>query len=310
MEEFLWTEKFRPRTIADTILPSRFKSVFVEFAKQKNAPNMILAGGPGCGKTTIARAFCEEIGASYILLNASLDGNIDTLRTMIREFASSISFNKQRKYVILDEADYLTAATQPALRSFMEEFAKNCGFIFTCNYPDKIIGALHSRSTLIEFKYTKEDKKEIIVEFFRRITKILEKEGIEYDKGAITELIKKFFPDMRKIINDLQTYSASGKIDAGILSVLDDLQMKQVVDLMKDKNFTDLRKWVAETEIAENDLYKKFYDTAVKYLVPESIPQLVLILARYSYQSSFCLNKDINLMACLTECMIELGFKE
>lgn len=309
MEDFIWVERYRPKTIDDVVLPSRFKHVFREFVKQENSPNLILAGGPGCGKTTVARAFLEQIGASYIIINASLEGNIDTLRTTIREFASTISFNKKRKYVILDEADYLTPATQPALRSFMEEFSKNCGFILTCNFKEKIIEPLHSRCSLIDFKFTTEDKKEVIVDFFKRVSFILNTEKVPFEKNAIAEMIKKFFPDMRRIINDLQMYAATGKIDNGILAMFDDKQMKEVVALMKDKNFTELRKWVASTEVSEQEFYDRFYTTASKYVTPDSIPVLVMILGKYTYQSPFCLNKDINFMCCLTECMGELKFQ-
>lgn len=308
MEEFLWVEKYRPRNVPETILPSRFKVMFLEFVKQKNAPNLLLAGGPGCGKTTVARAFLDEIGASYILLNASSEGNIDTLRTTMTEFASTVAFNRRRKFIILDEADNMSASMQQGMRAFMDQFAKNCGFILTCNYPEKLIEPIRSRLTTIEFKFSVEDKKEIIVDFYKRIVSILNAEKIPFDKGAISETIKKFFPDMRKIINEFQTYSHTGKIDSGILSMFDDKTMKMVVDLMKEKNFTELRKWVANTDVSESDFYKRFYETAPKYLAPASVAHLVVILAKYSYQSPFCLNKDINFMACLTECMVDLEF--
>lgn len=310
MEEFIWVERYRPHTIKDVILPKRMKSIFEGFAKEKNSPNLLLAGGPGCGKTTIALAFLEDIGASHIFLNASTHGNIGTLRTTITEFASSVAFNKRRKFVILDEADKMSPDMQDGLRAFIETFSKNCGFILTCNYPERIDNALHSRLSKIEFKFSKEDNKEIIVDFYKRITQILALEGVEYEKQAIAEMIKKHFPDMRRIIGDLQLYAkAGGKIDVGILTHFDDVQLKQVISLMKEKNFTELRKWVSEATISENDFYTSFYEAAAKHMVPDSIPQLVMILAKYSYQSGFCLNKDINLMSCLTECMIELEFK-
>lgn len=309
MEQFLWTEKYRPSTVNDTILPERIKAQFREFVVQKELPNLLLAGPPGCGKTTVAKAVLEEIGCTYMVINGSLEGNIDVLRTQIKDFASSLSLMGNRKYVILDEADYLTHLTQPALRNFMEEYASNCGFILTCNYKHKIIEPIHSRCSLIDFKFSKADNQEMLKGIYSRLCHILNQEDIEYDKKVVVELIKKFYPDFRKMINELQQYSVCGKIDSGILSTLEDVQIDQVVSLMKNKEFTELRRWVDASSIEDSELYDRLYDAASKYIEPQSIPLLVLILAKYGYQSAFAANKDINLMACLVECMTELEFK-
>jgi replication factor C small subunit len=309
MEHYLFVEKYRPKTVAETILPERLKQTFLDFVSQKSIPNLILSGAPGVGKTTIARAMLEELNCDYMIINGSLDGNIDTLRTQIKDFASSMSISGGRKYVILDEADYLTTATQPALRNFMEEFSANCGFILTCNFKHKIIEPLHSRCSTVEFIYSKQERLEIAAQFYKRIRDILTKENIEFDKNAVAEVIRKFFPDFRKILNELQKYSVSGKIDSGILTDFETVQLKQLVGMIKEKNFTGIRKWSVEAEYDDTTLYRKLYDTASTYFTPQSIPTLVLILSKYMYQAAFAADKEINTMACLVEIMLECEMK-
>lgn len=309
MEHFLWTEKYRPQTVRETILPERLKVLFNNFVIQKNLPNLILAGGPGCGKTTIARAVLDELNCQYMIINGSLDGNIDTLRTQIKEFASSMSIHGGRKFVILDEADYLTAATQPALRNFMEEFASNCGFILTCNYKHKIIEPLHSRCSLVEFVFTKEEKVDMAKQLFHAVKQILAVELIDYDSKVIAELIKRHFPDFRKVINELQKYSTNGKIDVGILSDFDSTQLKHLISLLKEKNFTGIRKWVIDADYDDTVIFRKLYDSASDYVTAASVPQLVLIISKYMYQSAFVSDKEINMIACLIELMLEVEFK-
>lgn len=308
MENYLWVEKYRPKTLDDVILPDKIKASFREFIEKKNLPNLILSGGPGCGKTTIAKAVLEDIGCQYLVINASLEGNIDTLRTTIKDFASSMSISG-RKFVILDEADYLTPAVQPALRNFMEEFSSNCGFILTCNFKHKIIEPLHSRCSLIEFSFSKQEKTDLATQLFKRIKHILDLEQIEYDKKVIIELIKRHFPDFRKIINEIQRCSISGKIDAAVLTDFDSIQLRELIGYLKEKDFTSLRKWSVEAEYDDVKLYRKLYDTASEYVEPSSVPQMILILSKYMYQSAFVVDKEINTMACLVEIMIECSFK-
>jgi DNA polymerase III delta prime subunit len=309
-KDFLWTEKYRPSKVEDTILPAELKQTFQEFVNQRNVPNLILAGGPGCGKTTIARAMLEELGADYMVINGSMNGNIDTLRNDINGFASSISFTGGRKYVILDEADYLNAnSTQPALRNFMEEFSKNCGFILTCNYKHKIIEPLHSRCSVIDFKITKKDRTQLAQQFLKRICGILTTEGKEFDKAVVAEVILKHFPDWRRVMNELQRYSTTGKIDSGMLATIQEDSYATLVQYLKDKEFTAARKWVAENLDGDADVvYRKLYDSASTYVKPNSVPPLVLLVAKYQYQAAFSADPEVNLMACLTEIMIECEF--
>ena len=306
-EEFLWVEKYRPKTVADTILPAELKATFQQFVDQKNIPNLILAGSAGVGKTTIARAMLEELGCDYLVINGSMNGNIDTLRNEILEFASAMSLSGGRKYVILDEADYLNAnSTQPALRNFMEEFSKNCGFILTCNFVNRIIEPLHSRCSIVEFKFAKKELPSLAQQMMTRACSILDKENVAYDKAAVVELLKKHLPDWRRLINELQRYSATGKIDSGILVNTTQESVKLLIEAMKDKNFSQVRKWVGEhsdTDTAE--LYRQFYDNAVTYFNPKSVPQLVLILAKYQYQAAFVADHEINNAACLLEIMLD-----
>jgi DNA polymerase III delta prime subunit len=309
--DFLWVEKFRPKTIADTILPPSLKQTFQQFVDQQNIPNLLLCGRAGVGKTTVARAMLEELGADYLIINGSMNGNIDTLRNDIRQFASSVSFYGGRKYVILDEADYLNPnSTQPALRNFMEEFSKNCGFILTANFSNRIIDPLHSRCSVVEFKIEKEDKPKMAALLFKRAQQILESEGIDNDPKAVAEVVKKFFPDFRRVLNELQRYSATGKIDSGILVNFTDEKLKGLIELIKQKNFTEIRKWVGEnTDIDTTTFFRKLYDAASDYMKPSSIPQLVLILANYQYKAAFVADQEINILACLTEIMVEGEFK-
>lgn len=309
--DFLWVEKYRPRTIEDTILPANLKTTFQTFVDQKNIPNLLLSGTAGVGKTTVARAMLEELGCDYIIINGSLNGNIDTLRNDIQNFASSISLSGGRKYVILDEADYLNAnSTQPALRNFMEEFSRNCGFILTCNYRNRIIDPLHSRCSVIDFKITKSDTAKLAGQFLKRVEGILDTENIKYERPVIAEIITKYYPDWRRVLNELQRYSATGAIDTGILVNLQNASLVELIGFMKNKNYTAVRQWIGKNLDSDpSGVFRGLYDAATEYVTPRGIPQLVLILAKYQYQAAFAADHEVNLAACLAEIMIEVEFK-
>ena len=310
MNNFLWTEKYRPTNISDTILPDNLKSTFDDFIKN-GIPNLLLSGGPGIGKTTTAKAMLDQVGSDYLVINGSMNGGIDTLRNDIKSYASTVSLNGGRKFVILDEADYLNPqSTQPALRNFMEEYSKNCGFILTANYKNRIIEPLHSRCSVIEFVISKQDKPTLANKFLQRVQHILKEENVDYDKKAVVELIIKYFPDWRRIINELQRYSSSGKIDVGILTQMSDGSFNSLVQALKKKEFNQMRKWVAEN--LDNDpttIYRKLYDTCNTNMKETSIPILVTTIADYQYKSAFVADQEINLVACLTTLMIECEFK-
>lgn len=310
-EEFLWVEKYRPKTISECVLPEGLKQTFTAFIEQGNIPNLLLTGNAGVGKTTVARAMLEQIGADYIVVNGSLNGNIDTLRTDIMQFASTVSFTGSRKYVILDEADYLNPnSTQPALRNFIEEFSGNCGFILTCNFANRIIDPLHSRCSVIEFKISKEELPKMAMLFFKRVVNILTSENVEFDKAVVAELINKHIPDWRRVLNELQRYSVNGKIDSGIFVNLNEENFKVLVGYLKQKNFTEMRKWVAEN--ADSDcvsIFRKLYDSAYDVVKPNSIPDLVLLLADYQYKDAFVADHEINLVAAFTQIMMSVEFK-
>ena len=310
--EFLWVEKYRPKTIEETILPVELKATFQQFVDQKNIPNLILSGSAGVGKTTVARAMLEQLGCDYIVINGSMNGNIDTLRNEILNFASSVSLSGGRKYVILDEADYLNAnSTQPALRNFMEEFSRNCGFILTCNFKNRIIEPLHSRCSVVDFKIGKSDMAKLAVQFLKRVENILTDESVEFDKAVVAQVIQKHFPDWRRVLNELQRYSATGRIDSGILVNLSEVSLKELITMLKSKDFSGVRKWVGENmDNDQNVIFRKLYDTCAEYLADkQSEAQLVLIVSKYQYQSAFAADQEINMMACLTEMMIELEYK-
>ncbi len=307
-EDFLWVEKYRPKTIKDTVLTPELKTLFQTFVDNKNVPNLLLTGSQGIGKTTVAKAMLEELGADYIVINGSDEGRlIDTLRTKIKNFASSVSLAGGRKYVILDEADYCNAETvQPALRNFMEEFSKNCGFIMTCNFVNKIIQPLHSRCSVVEFKIANKDKPSMAKDLYTRILDILKQENISFDEKVIREVLAKHFPDNRRILNELQRYSATGHIDSGILANLSETSIKELMQLLKDKEFTSVRKWVGKNidgDVAP--MFRKIYDTITQYVKPTSIPQVVVTLADYQYKSAFVADQEVNFMAFLTELMVE-----
>ena len=310
-DEFLFVEKYRPTAIDDCILPQSIKDTFQEFVDQQSIPNLLLSGGPGVGKTTVARALCDQINADYIMINGSDESGIDVLRTKIKDFASTVSFSGGRKIVIIDEADYLNPqSTQPAMRGFIEQFSGNCGFIFTCNFKNRIIAPIHSRCSVIDFKIVNGDKQKMAAMFMRRIIEILDHENITYDKKVVAELITRYFPDFRRVLNELQRYSSSGTIDTGILTQISDVNMKDLMGALKEKNFKEMRKWVALN--IDNDpqkIYRKIYDSMYDYLAPSSIPQTVITLADYQYNSAFVADQEVNLVACLTELMVEGEFK-
>jgi DNA polymerase III delta prime subunit len=288
MDHLLWTEKYRPKTIEECILPERLKTPFQEYVNQKNIPNLLLSGGAGVGKTTVAKAMCNEIGCDYIVINGSDESGIDVFRTKIKNYASSMSLSGGRKVIIIDEADYLNPnSTQPALRNAIEEFAGNCSFIFTCNFKNRIIEPLHSRCAVIEFGLKNGEK----------------------DDAVIAELVKKHFPDFRRIINEMQRYSQFGKIDSGILVQMGDVEISNIVKYIKEKDFGSIRKWVATTEIDAATLYRKLYDGLYDVLKPQSIPQAVIIIADYQYKQAFVADPEINTVACLTELMVSVEFK-
>lgn len=310
MDEVLWVEKWRPKTIDECILPKKIKQDLQEYIN-KGIPNSIFSGKPGVGKTTCAKAILNQIDADYLVVNGSLHGNIDTLRTEIMQYASTVSFNGGRKYVILDEADYLNPqSTQPALRNFMEEFSKNCGFILTCNYKNKIIEPLQSRCCVIDFTINSAEKAGIAAKIFKRLEEILKAEEVEYSKAALAEIVKKRFPDFRKMINELQRHAMTGKIDEDSISGINDNNFNTLMTLLKSKKFIEVRKWVVENLDNDiNDLYHQLYVNAEANLKPQSVPQLVLTLADYQYKQAFAADPEINLVACLTEIMIECEFK-
>ena len=311
MEDFLWVEKYRPKTISECVLPSGLKQTLSEFISKGDLPNLILSGGPGVGKTTAAKAMIEELGLTYMMINGSEESGIDTLRVKLKNYASTVSLHGGRKYLILDEADYLNAqSTQPALRGLIEEFHKNCGFILTCNYKNRLIPPLHSRCSVVDFTIQKSEKKELAEQFFKKVMNILIVENIKFEPKAVAEVINKFFPDWRRVINELQRYSVSGRIDAGILVDISEINIKELMRFMKDKEFTNVRKWIINN--IDNDptrLFRRLYDNLYDYMDGSSIPHVVVILGEYQYKAAFVADQEINMLACLTEIMARGKFK-
>ena len=306
----LWTERYRPQKVEDCILPDAIKSTFLEYVNKKEIPNLLLSGSAGVGKTTIAKALCEEVGCDYLVINGSDESGIDVLRTKIKQYASSISLAGGRKVIIIDEADYLNPnSTQPAMRGAIEEFSSNCSFIFTCNFKNRIIDPIHSRCSVIDFKING-NKAKMASQFFKRVEWILEQEKIQYDKEVVAAVITKHFPDNRRILNELQRYSVSGVIDKGILSNVTDVQLDALVQGLKEKDFGAVRKWTTNNSDQDTSiLFRKIYDSMYEHMKPNSIPQAVIILAKYQYQNAFCSDREINFMACLVELMVDVEWK-
>lgn len=309
--QFLWVEKYRPQTIDECILPDSIKNTFKEYVKQGKLPTFLLTGTAGVGKTTIAKALCNEIGADYIMINGSDEGRkIDTFRTIVKDFASSVSLTDAKKVVIVDEADYMNAdSVQPALRAFIEEFSSNCTFIFTCNFKNRIIAPLQSRCAVIDFKIDTKDKQKMAGLFFKRVTSILDVEGIQFEPKVVAELITKFFPDYRKVLNELQRYSVSGKIDSGIFTNTSEDSYKLLIKNLKDKDFTAVRKWVATSDLDFASISRHLYDNAIDYIEPNSIPQMIMSLGEYQFRSAFVADQEINIMCAMTEIMSAVKFK-
>jgi len=311
MSDFLWVEEYRPKTIDDCILPQSLKTLFTSFIEKGELSNLLFSGTAGIGKTTVAKALCQQLNCDWIMINGSEEGGIDVLRNKIKNFASTVSLSGGKKVVILDEADYLNPqSTQPALRGFIEEFHKNCRFILTCNFKNRIIEPLHSRFSNIEFRIANKEKPKLASKLFERATYILKEQNVDFEEKVLAELIKKHFPDFRKLINELQRYSVAGTIDAGILVNVSDENLKTLVSHLKGKEFGDMRKWVVNN--IDNDpvkVFRKIYDSMYESLQPETIPHAVLIIADYQYKSAFVADQEINLVACLTELMSQVKFK-
>ena len=312
-DEFLWVEKYRPKTIEECILPTNIKKTFQDFLDKGEIPNMLLTGPAGCGKTTVAKALCNQLGVDYYVINGSDEGRfLDTVRNNAKNFASTVSLQATAKHkvIIIDEADNTTNDVQLLLRAFTEEFSNNCRFIFTCNFKNRIIEPLHSRCTSVEFGIKGKDRQAIAASFFKRIQEILVAESVEYDNKVLVELINKHFPDWRRVLNECQRYSVSGKIDSGILATFSDVAVNDLLKNLKDKNFPEVRKWVVSN--LDNDttvLLRRIYDALYDALENASIPAAVLVLAKYQYQSAFVADQEINMLACLTEIMVECEFK-
>ena len=311
MSEYLYVEKYRPHTIEDCILPDRLKKVFQEYVTEGNIPNLMLTGTAGCGKTTVAKAMCEEIGCNFLFINSSDERGIDMLRTKIKGYASTVSLTGGRKVIILDEADYLTPEAQAGLRGAIEEFSENCSFIFTCNFKARLIDALHSRCSVVDFSLRADEKVKMQAQMFKRLTTILSTEGIEYDKGVLGKIVQRYFPDYRRTLNELQRYSTSGNIDAGVLSQVESVRkLDDLIKSLKDKDFSTMRKWVVNnSDIDQSRIFRSIYDNLCVYLKPESVPMAVVTLAKYQYQAAFVADQELNLVACLTELMVECEVK-
>jgi len=313
MSNFLWVETYRPKTIDECILPESTKTMFKDFLNKGEIPNMLLAGPPGIGKTTVAKALCNELGVDFYVINGSDEGRfLDTVRNNAKNFASTVSLSSTAKHkvILIDEADNTTPDVQLLLRASIEEFNRNCRFIFTCNYKNKIIEPLHSRCAVIDFSLKGKEKTVLAGSFFKRLQNILDAESVQYDQKVLAELINKHFPDWRRVLNECQRYAVSGKIDSGILASFSDVSVNELVKNLKDKNFTEVRKWVVSN--LDNDassLLRRVYDAAFDYLTPSSIPAAVLVIAKYQYQCAFCADQEINLLAALTEIMVECEFK-
>lgn len=310
IEHKLWVEKYRPHTIQECVLPDSLKKTFQEYVDKGEIPNLLLSGGPGIGKTTVAKAMCDEVGCDYIVISGSDEGrSIDTLRTKMTNYASSISLSGGRKVIIIDEADYMNIqSVQPALRGFIEEFSLNCSFVFTCNYKNRIMEAIQSRCANIEFR-PNGSKAKMASQFFKRIQTILKLEGITYDNESVAAVITKFFPDNRRVLNELQRYSVSGTIDKGILAGLGNVQTNQLMKALKDQDYATARKWV--TDNLDSDpaqLYRSLYDAFNGSLKPSSIPQMVVSMAKYQDYAKDCLDFEVNILAFLTEIMLECEF--
>jgi len=305
--EVLWVEKYRPQNIEDTILPETMKNTFRKFVNDENVPNLLLTGGPGVGKTTIAKAMLDEMGCDYLVKNGSLNVNIDTLRYDISTYASAVSLSGGRKYVIFDEADYLNAASvQPALRNFIEEYSANCGFIFTCNFKNRIISPLRSRLSEIDFSIEQTERPALAMQFFKRVIAILDNENVDYDKKVVAKVIEKHFPDFRRVLTELQSYAASGKIDEGIFVNLKQESMDELFNLLKAKDFTNMRKWVASNSDQDmNEMFRRVYDMMQERVEFKTQPGFVVTLADYMYKANFVADQEVNMVAFLTEVMIE-----
>ena len=311
MSEYLYVEKYRPHKIEDCILPDRLKKVFQEYVTKGDIPNLMLTGTAGCGKTTVAKAMCEEIGCNFLFINSSDERGIDTLRTKIKGYASTVSLTGGRKVIILDEADYLTPEAQAGLRGAIEEFSENCSFIFTCNFKARLIDALHSRCSVIDFALKGDEKSKMAMQMFKRLANILTEESITYDKDVLGKIVQRYFPDYRRTLNELQRYSTSGNIDAGVLSQVESVRkLDDLIKALKEKDFSTMRKWVVNnSDIDQSRIFRSIYDNLCTYLKPESVPQAVVNLAKYQYQAAFVADQELNLVACLTELMVDCEMK-